>query len=90
MQGSPKRVLLMLVILLIPMVFNLQGIDYQIPEKNELSDSFEYSKSQENLEEIWNITAGNYYSVQTNCLSCTSNLSLNDVNLDSNKQNYSG
>ena len=90
MQGSPKRVLLMLVILLIPPVFNLQGIDYQIPEKNELSDSFEYSKSQENLEEIWNITAGHYYSIQTNCLSCTSTLSLNDVNLDSNKQNYSG
>ena len=90
MQGNQEHVLFMLVILLIPLVFYSQDFDYQISGKNELSDSFNPNLSEENLEETWNITAGHHYSIQTNCISCTSTLSLNDVNLDSNKQNYSG
>lgn len=90
MQGNSRHVLFMLVILLIPMMYYTQDIDYQISEKNELTDSFNAYQSEESLNETWNIIAGHYYSIQTNCISCTSTLSLNDVHLDSNKQNYSG
>ncbi|MEC8249438.1 MAG: hypothetical protein VX043_02835, partial [Candidatus Thermoplasmatota archaeon] len=90
MQGNSRHVLFMLVILLIPLMYHTQDIDYQISEKNELTDSFNAYQSEESLDETWDIIAGHYYSIQTNCISCTSTLSLNDVHLDSNKQNYSG
>ena len=66
MQGNSRHVLFMLVILLIPMMYYTQDIDYQISEKNELTDSFNAYQSEESLNETWNI-AGHHYSIQTNC-----------------------
>ena len=38
----------------------------------------------------WEIESGNWYSIQTNCMSCTSELLLNDVLIQSEQVNYSG
>jgi len=38
----------------------------------------------------WDIVSGNWYSIQTNCLSCTSELFINDVMIQSEQINYSG
>lgn len=38
----------------------------------------------------WDIVLGNWYSIQTNCLSCTSELFINDVMIQSEQINYSG
>ena len=50
MQGNSRHVLFMLVILLIPLMYYTQDIDYQISEKNELTDSFNAYQSEESLE----------------------------------------
>ena len=38
----------------------------------------------------WHMTSGNWYSIQTNCQSCSSSLYFNDVMIQSNQINYSG
>ena len=38
----------------------------------------------------WYMTSGNWYSIQTNCQSCSSSLYFNDVMIQSNQINYSG
>ncbi len=38
----------------------------------------------------WDIASGNWYSIQTNCLSCTSELFINDIMIQSEQINYSG
>ncbi|MEC7177656.1 MAG: hypothetical protein VXW28_00010 [Candidatus Thermoplasmatota archaeon] len=38
----------------------------------------------------WDIVSGNWYSIQTNCMSCTSELFINDVMIQSEQINYSG
>ena len=56
----------------------------------ELEDSKFINSVNVNDSLEWDLTAGNWYSIQTNCQTCTSSLFFNDVMIQSDELNYSG
>ena len=81
------------VTLLVLLTTTYSTIDYMNNEADETIEldglsNDHFAEGQEIQE--WYMASGNWYSIQTNCQSCSSSLYFNDVLIQSNEMNYSG
>ena len=90
MEGRLRCVIVTLLLLATTTYTLTEAVNNEIYSNEEIEQShvFNSATEQENYE--WDLIAGNWYSIQTNCFSCTSSLSFNDDIIQSDAQNYSG
>ena len=87
------RVRVLSVTLLVLLTTTYSTIDYMNSEADKTIEldglgNDHFAEGQEIQE--WHMASGNWYSIQTNCQSCSSSLYFNDVLIQSNEMNYSG
>jgi len=90
MEGC-VRVLSVTILVLLTATYSIA--DYTNEESEgitELGTQDIVRSATEQTTQEWNMTSGNWYSIQTNCQSCSSILYFNDVIIQSEKINYSG
>ncbi|MED5308161.1 MAG: hypothetical protein VYA95_02320, partial [Candidatus Thermoplasmatota archaeon] len=89
MQGVVRPLILIICLLLSLTCLTFESLVSNDTNNGQLDEKSEIQLSLEN-DYTWDIVSGNWYSIQTNCMTCTSTLSLNDVELDSNHTSYFG
>ena len=89
MQGVVRPLILIICLLTSLTCITFESLVSNNASTGQLGEELEIQFS-EGSEHTWDINSGNWYSIQTNCITCTSTLSLNDVELDSNHTNYIG
>ena len=89
MQGVVRPLILIICLLTSLTCITFESLVSNNDNTGQLGEEIEIQFSDGN-DHAWDIDSGNWYSIQTNCLTCTSTLSLNDVELDSNNTNYFG
>ena len=89
MQGVVRPLILIICLLLSLTCLTFESLVSNNSNNDQLDEDLEIQLSVEN-DYSWDILSGKWYSIQTNCITCTSTLSLNDVELDSNHTNYFG
>ena len=88
MEGRTRTLIVTLLVLFTAtyvQVDMLDRADSSTLEEFEIASTIPLQTTHE-----WDIVSGNWYSIQTNCLSCTSELFINDVMIQSEQINYSG
>ena len=90
MQGGLRVVALALILLLT--AGYLPSHDMNISENltSNLAQTPQILQADSDYNQSWNVKSGEYYSIQTNCLTCSTSLSFNGTELAANQQNYSG
>ena len=90
MEGHFRVLSVTLVVLL---TATYSTVDYMTHEANGVVELESYDIHQSipgQTTQEWEMTAGNWYSIQTNCQTCSSILYFNDVIIQSDEMNYSG
>ena len=90
MQGGLRLAAVSLLLLLTAAYLPCKAIDTQDVRENHLNDQFQVNHAEEQFNEAWVVHSGDYYSIQTNCLTCNSTLLLNGMELANNQQNFAG
>ena len=90
MEGRLQTLIVTLLVLITASYIPVELLNHNISSAIELEDSKSVHSVTEQTIQEWDMDAGNWYSIQTNCQTCTSSLFFNDVMIHSNELNYSG
>ena len=90
MQGGFKPVVIGLLILLSVATFAIESIESDSVPSDSLSKKEMTYHSDSRQVYSWDISNDSWYSIQTNCATCITALTLNEIEIDSGKSLYSG
>ena len=90
MEGRIRTLVVTLFVLGTVTYIPIDLLNHNGGSTTELQDSKFINSVNVNDSLEWDLTAGNWYSIQTNCQTCTSSLFFNDVMIQSDELNYSG
>ena len=76
MQGGLRLAAISLFLLLTAAYLPCKAVDTQDDNENHLIDKIQINHAGERYNKSWVVQIGDYYSIQSNCLTCNSTLLL--------------
>ena len=90
MQGSFRLVAVGLILLLTASYLPCNNMNTSENLTINLAEKPQILQANIDYNESFSVNSGDYFSIQTNCVTCSSTLSINGAELAANQQNYSG